>query len=197
MRSFTTFERILQNNFNHNYVIPKITLALRREHIIFDNPSGKKTVEKLYKYYNSYSNNYPILSFPFYLPNMIENNNAKKNISIESCFAINIENNNVMSQKFTTLSSFNYDKKIDTNVLNGNINTHIIQDNICIKRKLPFVLDIKQYNNLYQYKRMDSISIIDTLNIKCPINFNVVIANDNELNIDEEWDTIREWATKN
>lgn len=201
-------------------IIPTITLAIRKDHKLFDNKNGTKMVNNLYKSYLSYKTLYPQFTIPFFLPRAFDTqkyinltkNNEINHISIESCFALNIEysrehnsehNSEYSTQhnksaSLTTISSRNYDRNLhDSNLYPAEIVTHIKQNNNLsyVKNNIHFLLNCSS-NVLPQRMNVDSIIITDNTHCKYPVKLDVVVASDKELNIDAEWDNIQDWAKK-
>ena len=197
-------------------IIPTITLAIRKDHKLFDNKNGTKMVNNLYKSYLSYKTLYPQFTIPFFLPRAFDTqkyinqtkNNEINHISIESCFALNIEysrehnsEHNIQNNKsasLTTVSSRNYDRNLhDSNLYPAEIVTHIKQNNNLsyVKNNIHFLLNCSS-NVLPQRMNVDSIIITDNTHCKYPVKLDVVVASDKELNIDDEWDNIQDWAKK-
>jgi hypothetical protein len=193
-------------------IIPTITLAIRKDHKLFDNKNGTKMINNLYKSYLSYKTLYPQFTIPFFLPRTFDTqkyinqtkNNEINHISIESCFALNIEYNNEYSTQYnknaslTTVSSRNYDRNLhNSNLYPAEIVTHIKQNNNLsyVKNNIHFLLNCSS-NVLPQRMNIDSIIITDNTDCKYPVKLDVVIASDKELNIDDEWDNIQDWAKK-
>ena len=211
-------------------LIPSITLAIRKDHNLFNNKNGNKMIDNLYKSYLSYKLTYPQYNIPIFLPKTLDTqkvinmskNNEVNSINIESCVALHIDyntyiynnnnNNNTSTEAkepvnafITSFSSKNYNKiYYDSNAFPAELVTHISVNDISsensisnhyIRKNFHFLLNCENWV-LPERMHIDSLLLTDYKNNKYPINFNVVVAGDKELNIDDEWDNIQDWAKK-
>lgn len=192
-------------------ILPLVTLAIRKDHKLFNNHNGTKMINNLYTSYLSYKTDYSQFTIPFFLPKTFDtqkyinltNNNEINNISIESCFALKIDykTDNIVNNEncfLTTYSSRNYDKNLhDSKLYPAEIVTHISTNNNVdyVKKNIHFLLKCNS-KVLPERMNIDSIILTDYTHSKYPLKLDVVVASDKELNIDDEWDNIKDWAKK-
>lgn len=182
-----------------------------------------KTFERLKQSMNSSRNaatGYSNAIFPFYLPHSIgfstlvvgknELRFVKNDIPVESCFAIKFEIDiklpndiSILNKPVDVHNDFNTKSFRDTkpslitdpNLYRGFINTHIITNEI-VQRDLCFFVYGQDDRYVSENTLVDYITITDNIT-GLPLldtKFNVEIASDAELGIDEDWDEIKMWS---
>ena len=194
--------------------LPRVTLALRKDHAIFTGIQGFKNIELLYQKYKLHQmciEQGSCSGFPFYSPHPIwlknmpytKNTTIFGDISVESCFALKVEvpgHENCQIDKvvtITTESSDQFDRFMEPYSFRSFINTHIISNDMATPERICSYIYTNEDNCVLPAQTLlDNIILTSSPGVKVPITFDVVVASDNELGIDDEWDKIREWAKK-
>lgn len=197
--------------------IPRITLFLRKSHPVFSGANGIKKLDAFFKVYSQSkpipqkNNMFPKINsnFPFYAPyNLFKKhniNNPNYYDFIDSCFAIHIDNNKHMHVNLATSSvinnyaAINIGKQRGEKMIDTVISTHVIdsfQNNLVTKHDIPSYFNYNSYrhNTFLTHQLIDYIILKDNHYNEFQMTFNVDIATDSELGIDEEWDSIVDWA---
>lgn len=202
--------------------VPRVTLFLRKCHPVFSGANGIKKLDAFFRVYSqskpspTKNNMFPQINsnFPFYLPYNIlkaehaNNTNTNTNTStafIDSCFAIHIDNNKHMPVNFATSSVINnYDsitigKQRSEHMIDTIISTHVIDsfhNNLVMKHDIPSYFSYKsfRFDGFLTHQLIDYIILEDNNYNEFQMTFDIDVATDTELGIDEEWDTIVDWA---
>lgn len=199
---------------------PTVTMFLRKDHYLFAGQDGQRRLRGLKESY-AYSEakgNSARVSIPFYLPHSIGLQDFKLSSSsgfipgdvyAQSCFALFI-NDRPCQEHEEKLGIFTVSDAFRPNVVSDDnsscyrclTESHVRNGNLGEPERTETCSFIPGYNGMRIPERtmVDELFLAD-LNREgdieaLPFKFSVAIASDSELEIDDEWSMIKDWARR-